>query len=350
MAPSTPPPPRRLELAAFTIASTVSRVMSPRARSTLVLPKRRIGTRLQRAGGRPGCRGRGARSEPRAPLSRRLLRAQDGVLRRLGHHELEALAGRDLDRLPGLGVPPHPRLVTADDELPDPRDREAVLGLLVGQGRESLEVGRRGLLVERALLGQGRHDLRLCQRLCCHRVSLLHESRDVVLWSLPEAPRKRLVILHGFRAPLSSTKRTWNPFRPRRTASKPRSSRVVTRSARGRLLFADREYRLARPGEAQFLAGEALDRAGVRLEGRDLDRQAGVLGPQQLDLPPERLGALALRDHAQEAAVSEERADHQGDEGDQGAQGGRLLPKADFVPRAILEEGQELIFFFNNEL
>src|SRR5260370_23696111 len=30
-------------------------------------------------------------------------------------------------RFPGLGVPPHPRLVAADDELPDPRDREAVL-------------------------------------------------------------------------------------------------------------------------------------------------------------------------------------------------------------------------------
>ncbi len=74
-----------------------------------------------------------------------------------------------------------------------------------------------------------------------------------------------------------------------------------------------------------------------------------VLGAELLDLPLERLGALALRDHAQDPAVSEEGPHHQGDQGDQRAQGGGPLPEADFGPRAVVGEQQVLIFFFNNE-
>src|SRR5437868_6266739 len=44
MAPSTPPPPSRVVLAAFTIASTASLVMSPRVRASL---ESGIGVRLQ---------------------------------------------------------------------------------------------------------------------------------------------------------------------------------------------------------------------------------------------------------------------------------------------------------------
>src|SRR6266498_1772862 len=48
MAPSTPPPRSPLQFAAFTIVSPGSPAASPAASSTLVLPKRRLGT---------GCRG-----------------------------------------------------------------------------------------------------------------------------------------------------------------------------------------------------------------------------------------------------------------------------------------------------
>src|SRR5438552_11971578 len=45
MAPSTPPPPSRVVLAAFTIASTASLVMSPRVRASL---ESGIGVRMRR--------------------------------------------------------------------------------------------------------------------------------------------------------------------------------------------------------------------------------------------------------------------------------------------------------------
>src|SRR5258708_2953097 len=154
MAPSTPPPPIRLELAALTMASTPSRVMSPRTSSTRVRPKTRVVTGPARTRGRArGAGGEGARGAHAPPRPDPGLPRADSVPGTVGHQELEPVPGRDLDGLAGLGISPNPGLVAPDDQLPDPRDRETVLGLLVGQRRQGLQVGRRGLLIQIHVLG-----------------------------------------------------------------------------------------------------------------------------------------------------------------------------------------------------
>src|SRR5688572_1485264 len=99
IAPSTPPPPMRLEFAALTIASTCSCVRSPCASSSRALPRLRAsegGTVKRRR--REEALATSSRARPLA-RERPLLGPECGVLGRLGHHELQPLAGRDLDRL-----------------------------------------------------------------------------------------------------------------------------------------------------------------------------------------------------------------------------------------------------------
>ena len=147
MAPSTPPPPSRPELAALTMASVGSRVMSPRISS--------MRPRAEGAGGGRRLRWRKAsRTKRRRGRERaRPLAPSAGSTWRRGRRpwrpwprRTSGAGGRDLDLLAGLRVAAHARLVVAHDQLPDPGDREAVLGLLVGQRGQGLEVGG-GLLL-----------------------------------------------------------------------------------------------------------------------------------------------------------------------------------------------------------
>src|SRR5713226_5779140 len=102
IAPSTPPPPMSDELAALTIASTGSRVMSPRVSSRRLAPKSRPEPRSVRSMGATGRRRRerDGRMPPRA-WPGDLLAAERRVLGGLGNHELQAPPGRDLDLLAG---------------------------------------------------------------------------------------------------------------------------------------------------------------------------------------------------------------------------------------------------------
>src|SRR5882762_9979170 len=128
---------------------------------------------------------------------------------------------------------------------------------------------------------------------------------SVVLRSFPEAHQKAS---HSTRLSRAAVKHETyaRRFSP---AQNGLGSEVIpprVRSAPGGRLFPDQEYGLPGTRQAQFLAGQPLDGARVGAEGHDLHGQARVLGAELLDLPLERLGALALRDHAQDPAVSEE--------------------------------------------
>src|SRR5262249_2289356 len=93
------------------------------------------------------------------------------------------------------------------------------------------------------------------------------------------------------------------------------------------VLPADREDDPSGARGAEVLAREALDRARVALERRDLRREEAVLVPEGLDLAAQRLGALALLDEMEDPAVAEEGADHEGDERDDRAERRGLLPE-----------------------
>jgi len=122
-----------------------------------------------------------------------------------------------------------------------------------------------------------------------------------------------------------------------------------SRSAVRRVVFVDEEYGLPGTGQAERLPSQLLHRSRVGLEGHDLAGEPAVLGAQLFDLPPQRLGALALRDQAQDAAIAEEGADHQGEEGDDRAQGDGLPSQAGFVWCAVFAR-QKLICFFNYKI
>lgn len=113
-----------------------------------------------------------------------------------------------------------------------------------------------------------------------------------------------------------------------------------------RALISYHEDPLARPREAQLLAGESLDRSRVLLEILDLLRQAPVLLSQLIDLASHLLGALALADELEDPAVSEEGSHHKGDQEDDREEGQRLLAKARLVAAPFLPMGQVLILYF----
>ena len=169
MAPSTPPPPSRPELAALTIASVVSRVMSPRTSSSACAEVRAaVRHRGVREPMRPG-EAEGARKDsgPLRPRAAAYFAPRTASLAALATTNFRRCRAGILIGLAGLGVAAHARLVAAHDQLPDAGDREAVLGLLVGHARP----GPRGRPPTSSsgcshLLGQGGHDLRLGHRLC----------------------------------------------------------------------------------------------------------------------------------------------------------------------------------------
>ena len=172
--------------------------------------------------------------------------AERGVLGRLGHHELQPPAGGNLHFLAGLGIPPHPRLVVAHHELPDSGNREAVLGLLVREVGQRLEIRGRRLLRDVDLFGQRGHDLRLGHRLC-HR---LNPPVGAPGRRGGEAMKKRSAILHAESNAVSTV------FAPR-ARNRPQLARAKRISGRGGFGVADEENGLvgARPCRAPRAPG-----------------------------------------------------------------------------------------------
>src|ERR1039457_4074733 len=86
--------------------------------------------------------------------------AEDRVFGGFCDAELHDALRRDLDRLAGRRVATHTRLAVHQYELAEARQREGVLGALVGERGELLEVLRRSLLGEARLLREALRDLR----------------------------------------------------------------------------------------------------------------------------------------------------------------------------------------------
>ena len=63
----------------------------------------------------------------------KLLRAEDRVFGGFGHAELHHALGGDLDGLAGGGVAAHASLAIDQNQLAQPGQRKAVLGVLISQ-------------------------------------------------------------------------------------------------------------------------------------------------------------------------------------------------------------------------
>lgn len=114
-----------------------------------------------------------------------------------------------------------------------------------------------------------------------------------------------------------------------------------------RILLPDQEDGLVRAGQAELLPGQPLDRSGALPQRADLAHQLGVLGTQGLDLDSQDLDLLPLLHQIQEATVSEDRADGQGDESDDGSQDEGLSAKARLPLYTVISLRQNLILCFN---
>jgi hypothetical protein len=73
-------------------------------------------------------------------MGRKLLRAEDGVLRGLGDAELHDALGLDLDGLAGFRVAADAGGAVLEDELADARQREGVLRVLVSERGDVFEI------------------------------------------------------------------------------------------------------------------------------------------------------------------------------------------------------------------
>lgn len=85
---------------------------------------------------------------------KKLSRAEDGVLGRFGHAELDHLAGRNLDGLAGGGIAAGAGLAVLQDQFPNAGQRKGVFSVLVSQGGEVLENFRARLFGQSAFACQ----------------------------------------------------------------------------------------------------------------------------------------------------------------------------------------------------
>ena len=101
----------------------------------------------------------------------------------------------------------------------------------------------------------------------------------------------------------------------------------------------------ARPSSSR--ASRSIAR-GLARKRRDLAGEPGVVDAELLDLLPEALDLPALVDEVEDAAVAEDGADDERDEGDDGAQDPGLPLDTRLSARDLIPVGRHLILCFND--
>src|ERR1035441_114459 len=135
-----------------------------------------------------GCRSRGTRGTG----ARWRLGHKNGVFCCLSYPKFQGSFGRDLNLGSGARMPPDPRLSVYHNQLPDTRQRELLLCMLVGQLSEAVQHGLGDSLVNAGFLNDGVDDLRFCE---CHNLLqflyFMSGSYDPHTTSLQELPAGR---------------------------------------------------------------------------------------------------------------------------------------------------------------